>query len=515
MQRQTLPTLLPISKSGVCVVDGYAIRLRVERSRLVVGDGFGPQRREGRFARATSGLRRLVILGHTGFVTLDAIHWLADCGVAWTHLDPDGRVLATSAGYGVDHPPLRRAQALAYGSPAGIAIARDLLERKLDGQRRVAASLENGEDAVAAIQVARDLLGAANSTGDLMLVEAAAASSYWAIWAKVPVEWVGSDLRRVPDGWQVAGPRTSPLSGSPRRAVTPVHAALGYLYGAAEGEATLACLAMGLDPGLPVLHAPMRARNSLALDCLEVIRPDIDAWVLEVLRTSVFRFTDFAELRDGGCRVLPPLSHRLAETGPQWAKLLAPVVERVAQALADTPESRISRLPTRLTHANRSGGREEQRRRKPPRLTSTGPQPSPLQICRGCGTHVGVGRRWCEDCWPDVKLQAARDGLVAARSLRAKLHLDGLDPATSPASRAKQSEARLRRRAEEVAWDRAHPELPNQEVFSRTVLPVIAGIPIRRLAKATGLSIGYCALIRQGLRVPHPRWWEALARAAG
>src|SRR5439155_21676139 len=115
-----------------------------------------------------------------------------------------------------------------------------------------------------------------------------AASSYWAVWAEVPVQWVRSDLRRVPDGWHVAGSRTSPLTGSPRRAVTPVQAALGYLYGVGESEATLALRSVGLDPGLPLLHAPMRARNSMALDCLESIRPDIDAWVLGWVRASVF-----------------------------------------------------------------------------------------------------------------------------------------------------------------------------------------------------------------------------------
>ncbi len=513
MQPQTLPTPLPISKSGVCVADGYGIRLRVERGRLVVSDGFGPQRREGRFARATSGLRRLVLLGHTGFVTLGAIRWLADVGVGWSHLDPDGRVLATSAGYGVDHPPLRRAQALAYGTPAGNAIARDLLERKLDGQLRVAATISASGDTVAAIQVARDRLAAANSPDELMVIEAAAASSYWAAWADMPVEWVRSDLRRVPDGWQVAGPRTSPLTGSPRRPVTPVHAMLGYLYGVAEGEATLACLAMGLDPGLPVLHAPMRARNSLALDCLEGgIRADIDTWVLELVRSSVFRFADFAELRDGGCRILPPLSHRLAETAPHWAQLLAPVVERVAQMLADSPKSGVGPFPTRLTQANRSAGRDRQRRRLQKSRSASVPR-SPGSICRGCGMHISQGRRWCDDCRPEVKLQAGRDGLAAARSLRARLHRDGLDPATSPASRVKQRDARLRRRAEEVAWDNNHPERPTQEVFRHTVLPAIAGIPIRRLANATGLSIGYCGLIRRGLRVPHPRWWEALTSA--
>jgi hypothetical protein len=39
MQTKLTASPLTISKSGVCVVDGYGISLRVERGRLVVSDG--------------------------------------------------------------------------------------------------------------------------------------------------------------------------------------------------------------------------------------------------------------------------------------------------------------------------------------------------------------------------------------------------------------------------------------------------------------------------------------------
>src|SRR5205807_2591338 len=244
-----------------------------------------------------------------------------------------------------------------------------------------------------------------------------------------------------PDHWPTVGPRTSPLSRSPRLPITPAHSILSYLLGVAATEARLACFTTGLDSALGVLHADQKSpRDSMALDILEAIRPDIDAPLLGLLRTSVFRQDDFMEGRRGQCRIVPPLTDRLAATAPHWAELLAPVVEGVARALADAPRSGIDRLPTRLTQANRSAGRDEQRRR-PPRPTPTLAPSSRQQICRGCGMEIAVGRRWCDRCRPSVKLQAGRDGLAAARALRARLHEDGLDPATSPASRAKQKEA--------------------------------------------------------------------------
>jgi hypothetical protein len=219
--------------------------------------------------------------------------------------------------------------------------------------------------------------------------------------------------------------RASPLTSNPRLAANPPNAILNYLYAVLEAEARLACLAVGLDPGLGVLHADQKSRDSLALDVMEAVRPEVDVYVLELLSTSVFRADDFHETRQGVCRLLPPLSHRLAETAPHWARLLAPVVERVAQGFADSPMSGINRLPTRLTQANRSGGRYGMRQ-KPKKVH---PEISPTElrrVCHGCGVEIGVGRRWCDGCRPEVKLQAGRDGLAAARELGAKLHQRGL-----------------------------------------------------------------------------------------
>jgi hypothetical protein len=51
-------------------------------------------------------------------------------------------------------------------------------------------------------------------------------------------------------------------------------------------------------------------------------------------------------------------------------------------------------------------------------------------------------------------------------------------------------------------------------VFGRDVLPAIASVPLVVLRERTGLSIRYVSLIRRGLRVPHRRWWSALAGEA-
>jgi CRISPR-associated protein Cas1 len=55
---------------------------------------------------------------------------------------------------------------------------------------------------------------------------------------------------------------------------------LNYLYALVEAEAILACQAVGLDPGLGLVHSDTRARASLALDLMEPVRPEVDDFVL-------------------------------------------------------------------------------------------------------------------------------------------------------------------------------------------------------------------------------------------
>src|SRR5215204_2873361 len=100
-----------------------------------------------------------------------------------------------------------------------------------------------------------------------------------------------------------------------------------------EAEARTAILSIGLDPGMDVLHADLKARDSLALDVMEPARPEVDRFVPKLLRSHTLAAREVFETRQGVCRVLPPLTHRLAEMTPTWAKAVAPVAEAVAHKL--------------------------------------------------------------------------------------------------------------------------------------------------------------------------------------
>ncbi len=94
-----------------------------------------------RFPRVKHGLRRVVVIGSDGSVSLAAIRWLADQDAAFVMLDRDGTVLATTGPVRPSDARLRRAQALAYHTGAAIEIARFLISEKLKGQEAIARNV--------------------------------------------------------------------------------------------------------------------------------------------------------------------------------------------------------------------------------------------------------------------------------------------------------------------------------------------------------------------------------------
>src|SRR5580704_10452911 len=79
-------------RNGVVTLYGYGITVHVDRGHLILRDGVGIDRREARLPRVGHGLRRLVVIGADGFVSLAALRWLADQDAAFVLLEREGSV---------------------------------------------------------------------------------------------------------------------------------------------------------------------------------------------------------------------------------------------------------------------------------------------------------------------------------------------------------------------------------------------------------------------------------------
>ena len=84
------------ARHGVVTLCGYGIQVRVDRGHLIIEDGMGADRRHYRLPRVGHGLKRLVIIGADGQISLAALRWLADQDAAFVMLERDGSVLATT-----------------------------------------------------------------------------------------------------------------------------------------------------------------------------------------------------------------------------------------------------------------------------------------------------------------------------------------------------------------------------------------------------------------------------------
>ena len=493
---------------GILVLTGYGLDVRVWRGRLRVADGIGRHRREAIVHRATGRLRRLVVLGHTGTVTLDAIRWLADVGAGFLQLDADGRVLAAFGPQGTDRPALRRAQARALDTPEGDDVARRLIAEKVAAQADTLAAVNRvapvSDVAVASLRAAAGALHVAVGRDELRLAEAQAAAAYWSAWSPVRVTFARRDADRVAPHWRTFGSRSSPLTGNPRLAGNPANAILNYLYAILEGEAAIAARVVGLDPGLGVLHADQLNRDSLATDLMEPVRPLVDRYVLSLLTSRPFAAADFYETRQGVVRVTPPLARELAATCTDWAAAVGRVAEDVARLLEARQPSMQRATPTPVTGRNRRVGRAV---RRPGRVRA----PEVRRACPTCGGTVAAGRRTCSDACAAEAVAAAAPafraaGIAATRELRAV----GWTPELTPAGRA-----RIGRRTTDLVaaareWQRTHPWPEDLQAFERAILPGLAEVSAAVLAELTGLSVPYCRRVLRGQAVPHPMWWETM-----
>jgi CRISPR-associated endonuclease Cas1 len=499
----TLPHSHAIRKSGVVVLNGYGIRVEVNAGHLLLHDGIADERRTIRLPRINHGLKRLVMIGSDGFITLEALRWIADQGAAFLMLDRRGKIITVTGPVAPSDSKLRRSQSLALGNGTALKISQELISRKLAGQELLVRDMLHVSGTADAIARFRDELPNAETIEVVRLIESQAARAYWHAWSDIPILWPRKDERRVPENWKRFRSRISSLTHSPRLAANPPNALLNLLYSVLESESTLAASAMGLMPEIGLLHADTSNRDSLSCDLMEVCRPEVDAFVLHWLQSEHLRKSDFWEDRNGNCRIASSLAIKLCETSATWRRLVAPVAEYVAQELWSsvskaTSKAKLTRqlIATRLTQRNK----REVKGSEVPGVK----RPKPEHVCSGCGKAIRPERHHCANCAVDGATErlvnAARIGRVAART---------------PEARARHAESERRHANERSSWNASNqPVWLTAELFSEKIQPLLAGVPTSAIRSRIGVSRWYASRIRQGYR-PHARHWLALANLVG
>jgi CRISPR-associated endonuclease Cas1 len=490
-----------VQRHGILTLIGYGIQVRVDKGHLVVQDGIGADRYHYRLPRVGHKLKRLVVVGSDGQISLTALRWLRDQDVAFSFLERNGKVLCVTGPVGSSDAKLRRAQAFAISDGVGLEICRRLIDAKLQGQQRVLRERLDCPEAADVITRFRNKLDSVESFDALRNLEAIAAASYFREWRDIPVSWPKADLAKIPQHWRFVGSRQSPLSGGPRLAVTPAHAILNYCFALLEAETRLAISALGMDPGLGLgLHTDSANRDSLVFDVLEPIRPEVETWLLDWIAKEPLRRVDFFETPTGNCRLMSQMCAYLGGTVSAWGKLIAPWAEYVAQTLWAGPKSgrtRNSILPTRLTQQRRTEAKGKVW------ITAAEP-PKTDHFCRGCGKKIANGRLNCANC----AVEGATERLAGAARL-------GRLAAQTSEALAKQAASQRRHSRARSSWDESsQPAWLTPELFSETIQPLLSNVSTSVIRSKMGVSRWYASRIRQGYQ-PHPRHWVRLAVLVG
>lgn len=331
-------------KDDSYVVDGIS-SLSVEGGDLVIRDGIPRGVRERIIPKIERTLKRIIIPSRHGSITWDAMAWLKDVGIS-LYVLRDGKLIATSS-YSHDDASLLRAQARAIDTNVGVEITRYLLSHKLIGQALTASMLS--EDIATWISEKLPMVDKFDIK-QCGLLEGAVANKYWESWRSLEIQWIG----RVKPHWQGFTGRHSPLAGtdSPHYAATPANALLNYAYGVLEGESTLACHVLGLDPLLGISHTDNRHRPSMALDLMEPGRPVVDALLLDWIRSRTFKADEFTESKTGIVRIKPALHRHVAAIVKDSVTEYQHHWEWVAHRLVESAVGNLSKIRTPLTRTN-------------------------------------------------------------------------------------------------------------------------------------------------------------------
>ncbi len=267
-----------------------------------------------------------------------------------------------------------------------------------------------------------------------------------------------------------------------------------------ESESRLAAAALGLDPGLGVLHVDTPARDSLACDVMEPVRSAVDSYLLDWITRQPLKREWFFEQRDGNCRLMAPFAVRLSETASIWRRAVAPVAEWVAKQFWSTTQKRThsTSTPTHLTQAHRRAAKGASTE------TSVHAAQPTENICPGCGKKIRSESKTCVQC-----------GIATSTKNMLSAAIIGRLTANGPEAQAKRATKARTNALAQHSWDDSdQPAWLTPKVFSEKVQPWLSNASTSDIRCALGVSRCYASRIRQGYR-PHMRHWQILARLVG
>lgn len=277
---------------NVLHLTGYGVKIKVSnlrsRSQLTITDG----RENYRNKPATYTFRprknpydTIIIDGHSGYISLQALHWLSKNNIPVFILNFDGTLISSILPPTPIKADVRTAQMKASADHAKrFHIAYTLVQAKIKRTLDVVqwtGERYNIDDKIRRVKGEALALFKAKTVNNIRMVEGRVALRYWQAYKSVLPEWCDFQSR---------------MTRSHRNnAVDPVNLALNYSYGVLEGECRKAINTVGLEPSIGFLHdfSSYQTKQSLVYDLQEPFRWIGDVTVLEAIESGVLDLKDF------------------------------------------------------------------------------------------------------------------------------------------------------------------------------------------------------------------------------
>ena len=273
-------------------LSGYGVKIKVKnmrsRSHLHVTDGrdgFDKQLETYSFRPRRIPYDSIIIDGHSGYISLQAFHWLSRNKVPAFILNFDGSLISSILPPMPVKADVRAAQYEACKNPAKKhRIAYEIVKAKIQRSRDVLKWLAERYDIEKHVrQVNKEalILSRARTVNDVRIVEGRVAQQYWlAIQSIVPETFCFQS--RIVKSHQY-------------NASDPFNLCLNYAYGVIEGYVRRAINIVGLEPSVGFLHefSGSQTKESLVYDLQEPFRWLGDITTIEAFESSALDMKDF------------------------------------------------------------------------------------------------------------------------------------------------------------------------------------------------------------------------------
>ena len=272
-------------------LSGWDVKIRVsnieERSELWVKDGRQDNNEIKTYAFPPRQIPHdsIVVEGHSGYVSMQALHWLARNNIPLFIMNYDGAIISQVLPSIPIKADLRIAQIDASrDAKKKVTIAKALVQAKIARSLQLLDWLAERYDITREAQTTKHeamKLPNASTVTQLRTVEGRTALRYWEAYRKCMPELLRFEGRMV---------KTKAMN-----AIDPVNLALNYGYGFLKCECRTAVNSVGLEPALGFLHEPAdyMTRESLVYDLEEPFRWLVDLAVIQSFETGKLDTSSF------------------------------------------------------------------------------------------------------------------------------------------------------------------------------------------------------------------------------